>query len=725
MKGYKRVFLYVTVVLLLTVCFSFTMTAKKEAGATAIGTVKVSGLLNVRSGPGTKYDVVTSGGTNVTLSNGAKITITGINGNWYHVKFKQNSKTIKGYVKKNYVKVQTGSVLIKAYGRVNVKTMKIRTSASSKGAVLKVNKKSVSLKKSKKVRILSEKLVKNTKWYKVSFTYSSKSCKGYIKSKYVDMLCENGLPGVLESSKKVTLYKNAGKKSAVKVNGAKATIKKGKQFTVLGSTVVSGKKYLYVRAKVNKVTVKGYILDKYGYLQIVKNEKKTTSSTATPTPTTDVYSGYDSLSEEDKAYYDKMAEAGFPSSYIPKLITLHNQYPNWSFVPFKTGLDWNTVISKESAVGLNLLSVNKSYDWKSFADGAYDWTTDKFIPYDGSTWVTASEKAVKYYMDPRNFLDARGIFQFESLEYQKESHTQSGVEKILKNTPMYNTTYTYTDDNNKSKTKKYSSTFITAASKSGVSPYHLASRVKQEVVISSTLMSSSVSGNVSGYKGIYNFYNIGANNSTVSGGAIANGLNWAKGGSSGSTTYLRPWNTPYKSIVGGASYIGKNYINVGQNTLYLQKFNVTSKNTYSHQYMANIEAPNSEATKTNTAYGTQKNDMSMVFSIPVYNNMPKEECPVPSGGENPNNYLKTLSVANHAFTSKFVLGDNGSKVYKLTVNNSVTSIKIKAKAVSSSATVTGTGTKSLSVGTKTYTVKVKAQNGTSRKYKIKVTRKAS
>lgn len=46
-------------------------------------------------------------------------------------------------------------------------------------------------------------------------------------------------------------------------------------------------------------------------------------------------------------------------------------------------------------------------------------------------------------MDPRNFLDERGIFQFESLEYQRGSQTQSGVENILKNTPMYNKKYTY------------------------------------------------------------------------------------------------------------------------------------------------------------------------------------------------------------------------------------------------------------------------------------------
>lgn len=95
------------------------------------------------------------------------------------------------------------------------------------------------------------------------------------------------------------------------------------------------------------------------------------------------------------------------------------------------------------------------------------------------------------------------------------------------------------------------------------------------------------------------------------------------------------------------------------------------------------------------------------------------------GGKNPNNYLKSLSVTDHSFSSKFVLGDDGSKTYTLTVANNVTSVKINAKAVSSKASVSGTGTKSLSVGTKTYTVKVTSESGVVRNYNIKITRKSA
>ena len=80
------------------------------------------------------------------------------------------------------------------------------------------------------------------------------------------------------------------------------------------------------------------------------------------------------------------------------------------------------------------------------------------------------------------------------------------------------------------------------------------------------------------FLGYYNFYNIGAYNSTAAGGAIANGLKYAKNGSTNATlnsNSLIPWTNRYRAIVGGAYIIGNSYISKGQNTIYLQKFNVT------------------------------------------------------------------------------------------------------------------------------------------------------
>ena len=76
-------------------------------------------------------------------------------------------------------------------------------------------------------------------------------------------------------------------------------------------------------------------------------------------------------------------------------------------------------------------------------------------------------------------------------------------------------------------------------------------------------------------------------------------------------------------------YIGTSYISKGQNTGYLQKFNVTPSQTYQHQYMTNVEAAYSEAIKTKTAYAETMNSTPIIFSIPVYNNMPQTVCAAP------------------------------------------------------------------------------------------------
>lgn len=723
----KKAFACLAIIFVCTLVFSVMMTDTNISSATAIGEVRVNGYLNVRKGPGKNYGFVQSGGAKVTLPDGKRVTIIAKNGKWYHVKFKLAKKTITGYLHSSYVKVQTGKVRTSISGQIRKSGQQLHTKANSNSKLTKIDGNEVKLVKGTVVKILSEKINNNTKWYYVSFKQGRAKCKGYLPATSVKVDYKKGMPAKISSAQSVKLTKKAGQSTAVKSGGKMVNLTNNQQVTALGEKEINGIRYYKISVRTNAKTVKGFVAEKYLLFQIVKSEepgvvpkvtaKPTKKPVATKKPQTKPNTNKNKTTVSDAQFKKDLQQQGFPSSYITPLMTLHKQYPQWEFEAFKTGLNWNDAVAAESKVGLNLLSNSKSYDWKSTAAGAYDWKTDKFVVYDGSTWVTASQKAVRYYMDPRNFLDDRGILQFESLKYRSDVQTQNGVENVLKNTPMYKKTFKYTNDNNKSVTVYYSKAFMEAAAASQVSPYHLASRSKQEVVISSTMMSSSVSGNVDGYKGIYNFYNIGASNGA---NAVKNGLKWASTG----TDYSRPWTNRYRSIYGGACYIGKQYINAGQNTLYLQKFNVTATRRYDHQYMANIEAPNSEATKTSAAYGSDKENTPIVFSIPVYNNMPASACPMPSGGANPNNYLKNLIVQGHAFTAPFALGDDGSKTYTTTVANTVTSVNIVATKVSSAATVTGAGKHSLAVGANTFTIKVKSASGVTRNYKVVVTRKA-
>lgn len=90
--------------------------------------------------------------------------------------------------------------------------------------------------------------------------------------------------------------------------------------------------------------------------------------------------------------------------------------------------------------------------------------------------------------------------------------------------------------------------------------------------------------------------------------------------------YDRPWITPKAAIIGGAKFITESYIKAGQYTSYLKKFNVNPNGNYkvyNHQYMANLQAPYSEAYTSFKSY--RDNNLlnaAIEFSIPIFENMP-------------------------------------------------------------------------------------------------------
>ena len=321
----------------------------------------------------------------------------------------------------------------------------------------------------------------------------------------------------------------------------------------------------------------------------------------------------------------------FPDSYKPYLYELQKKHPNWNFTALYINLDWKYVIDNENVFGKNLVPKSYSDRRKNTTPGEYNVEVD-------AGWVDSSRRAVEYAMDPRNFLNEVRIFQFEGLSYNETTNNIAGIEKILYGTEFYNRIVDYLDSNgNKiTMTSKYSDLILSAGKTSRVNSFHLASRIKQEV--GPFLSHSSISGTVEGFKGLYNFYNIGATSSSEPMGAIKNGLQYAKDGKGASAEtkakYLIPWNTKERAITGGAIFIGSSYIHLGQNTVYLQKFHVTSNTggeLFWHQYMTNVLAPYSESKLTYNGYSNTGllND-SIEFIIPVYNNMPSTPT------ENPN-----------------------------------------------------------------------------------------
>lgn len=453
----------------------------------------------------------------------------------------------------------------------------------------------------------------------------------------------------------------------------------GNTVTVLDETEgKDGKKWYQVRTKKDGKNLTGYIRSDFISLEGEQQQE---------------------LTAEDEAYIQELKAAGFPESYCASLLALHKKYPSWQFTAVLTGLDWADAVAAESAAGKNLVQSTVNDSRKSTDSAAYDWKTNTWYGYDGDGWVCASTEYIAYCMDPRNFLDDTYIFQFETLEYAQYQN-KAGVQNILQNTFMSGN-YTDTDG----KKRSYAQTFLDAGKELLVSPYHLASRCKQEQGKNGT--SPLITGAYNSYEGYYNYFNIGAY-TTSTASASVNGLMTAK---------RNGWDSIYKSILGGSKVVADNYVKKGQNTIYFEKFNVVYQNSlYSHQYMTNLMAAISEGSSMGQAY--ENKEQAFVFRIPVYENMPETAVTFEDKG-NPNNWLKSLKIQGCSLTPSF---KPGKTEYSLVVGEDVSEIKITAKAVAGTSEVNGTGKYSLKYGDNKIKVTCVSQSGEERVYTITVAR---
>ena len=304
--------------------------------------------------------------------------------------------------------------------------------------------------------------------------------------------------------------------------------------------------------------------------------------------------------------------------YSDLIDNLLKEHPNWTFTILFTGLDWDTVIRNETTAshGRNLVQ-NKSGEWVCSVCGNK--------AYDNGSWRCASAATVSYYMDPRNSLYEDYIFQFENLKWVDGKYTIDGIEQIISDCDYLLTdTISYTNTSGKKATikKSYAQVIMDAAKAAGISPYHLATRIRHDQGPGNNA-SATATGTYSGYTGYYNFLNVNASgngSSTI----IKNALKYAK---------KQKWTDPEKSIEGGAKFLAKEYIQYGQSTLYLQKFDVddSDDDLYWHQYQQNVSAAKTESTTIMQTYREIDSDLGMPFNfvIPVFENMPDAVCPMP------------------------------------------------------------------------------------------------
>ncbi len=439
---------------------------------------------------------------------------------------------------------------------------------------------------------------------------------------------------------------------------------------------------------------------------------------------------------EDPDFEKFLEGQSFPESYKVYLRVLHKEHPSWIFNAQHINLDWSVALKEESKVGVNMISKSYPYSYRSMEKGAYNWDSGEWIYLDSGCFG-ASSTITAHYLDPRNSLsNDTAVFQFEDLSYIPELQNAENTFSILKGTflagdysfkAMENDFYpaigliNKAADKNEKSTYKYTylQTIMDAAKYSQVSPYFLASRLRQEMGVSGTELSF---GEYPGLEGYFNFFNIGAYAHSGR-SARENGARYAKNNDE-EGSYLRPWTNPYRAILGGSDFLGSGYIRKEQNTLYLQKYDVTDggNGLYNHQYMSNVNAPTSEASSMKKAYTSAGlgDDHIFSFNIPVFKNMPELAAAQPYSDDkyaSNNNWLSSLAVSNATLSPAF---SRTTYEYTVTVPANTTKVTISAKALDKNATILEAGVVNLTGNKTEHVVSVLAPSFELRTYKISI-----
>ena len=651
-----------------------------------------------------------AGGTWIgSLACNSDLEILDINGGstsncnvWYKVK----QGILTGYACSNYIKINTannteeGSVLcienndpLNVWNDVN-KTQKLKSLNCN--ASLTVLEKNVSSNS------------KCTNWYRVS----SEGTVGYACGKYIKTSSngsDNSDPNVGKSTSGDNIYQKENYDSPINGDGTISCYEDTGDLTLRGepgSGTVNGKASCGETIQINGIKESSGTCKYYYNITNSKGEKGYVcgyfvNTTKLSSTALNYYSEKESL----ESYYASLKSKNFPDSYLPYLAEIHARHPNWTFTPEFINIDFNTVVENEAAYGRNLLegsAFNENYYGMDI--DTYSILNDQFYEYSTEPgWYNASSEAIAFYLDPRNYLNEKYIFAFESLNFNKE-HDENTISKILANQSFWPDVYS-------NFTGSVSSDIITATKEIGISSVHIASRIKQEITdldISDPRLGGTFTYNENNYWGYYNFFNIKVYGTNK----IVNGMVYAMNNG---------WNTPYNAIYGGASFIYNDYVGVNQDTMYYEKFDVsTSDGHYTHQYMQNLAAAIQETNTTFRTYVSSLDgylDKDITFTIPVYNNMSNYAVTSPRLG-NPNNYLKDLTIGGKTITNF----SYDTYSYDINIPYEEENIVLGATAINSKTSIKGIGNIKNDADKKTIDIVVTSESGRKRIYKINITR---
>ncbi|SDQ14377.1 SH3 domain-containing protein [Virgibacillus salinus] len=248
----------------------------------------------------------------------------------------------------------------------------------------------------------------------------------------------------------------------------------------------------------------------------------------------------------------------------------------------------NHVATGDTSVGHKYNETNYDSDFYEVVD-----TQMKRAPqvWRSGGFVDASEEQVAYYVNSSNFhKDDNSFFQFLDLSEPAGVDAKEIDQNIL---------------NNKGTLSGQAQAFIDGANEYNTNEIYLMAHAIHETGNGTSELAQGVT-----YNGetVYNMYGIGAYDDC----AVECGAEHA---------FEQGWFTPEEAIIGGAAFIGRNYINDGQNTLYKMRWNPDKPGD--HQYATDVAWAVSQTSNISNLYNLIENYV-LVFDIPKYDNQPNE-----------------------------------------------------------------------------------------------------
>ncbi|WP_404455667.1 S-layer homology domain-containing protein [Virgibacillus necropolis] len=213
---------------------------------------------------------------------------------------------------------------------------------------------------------------------------------------------------------------------------------------------------------------------------------------------------------------------------------------------------------------------------------------------DGAGIYRASRDLVAYYLNPNNFSRGTSSYlQFLSLSQSTGLKVQELNEKVLAGKGIL---------------EGHADAFIEAGQRYGINEVYLISHALHETGNGTSKLATGIKVNG---KMTYNMFGVGARDECPN-------------TCGAQRAYDEGWFTPRAAIIGGAKFIGKNYVNAGQDTLYKMRWNpygLQKEGYATHQYATHVSWAVLQTNSIQKIYNLLDTYV-LKFDVPTFNDQP-------------------------------------------------------------------------------------------------------